>query len=98
MALKKTKPITNYNGNGNGAERVFEHNLVKMGMPVLGIILLSIVSWLFTTVLEQDEIIQQHTIHLEHLHKSEEYIKYELKELDKTVTNIRIHVGKVTAH
>ena len=96
MALKKSKPVTSY--NGNGAERVFEHNLVKMGMPVLGIILLSIVSWLFTTVLEQDEIIQQHTIHLEHLHKSEEYIKFELKELDKTVTNIRIHVGKVTAH
>ena len=96
MALKKSKPVTSYNGNGE--ERVFEHNLVKMGMPVLGIILLSIVSWLFTTVLEQDEIIQQHTIHLEHLHKSEEYIKYELKELDKTVTNIRIHVGKVTAH
>ena len=96
MALKKSKPVTSY--NCNGAERVFEHNLVKMGMPVLGIILLSIVSWLFTTVLEQDEIIQQHTIHLEHLHKSEEYIKYELKELDKTVTNIRIHVGKISAH
>tara|TARA_R100001594_G_scaffold27173_4_gene51973 strand:- start:4936 stop:5226 length:291 start_codon:yes stop_codon:yes gene_type:complete len=96
MALKKARVIIPQ--NGNGAERVFEHNLVKMGVPVLGIILLSIVSWLFTTVLEMDEVIQQHTIHLEHLHKSEEYIKYELKELDKTVTNIRIHVGKVTAH
>tara|TARA_R100000808_G_scaffold25075_1_gene61370 strand:+ start:5156 stop:5446 length:291 start_codon:yes stop_codon:yes gene_type:complete len=96
MALKKARVIIPQ--NGNGAERVFEHNLVKMGVPVLGIILLSIVSWLFTTVLEMDEVIQQHTIHLEHLHKSEEYIKYELKELDKTVTNIRIHVGKISAH
>ena len=96
MPLKKNRVIIPQ--NGNGAERVFEHNLVKMGMPVLGIILLSIVSWLFTTVLEMDEVIQQHTIHLEHLHKSEEYIKYELKELDKTVTNIRIHVGKISAH
>ena len=96
MPLKKTRVIIPQ--NGSSAESVFEHNLVKMGMPVLGIILLSIVSWLFTTVLDQDEIIQQHTIHLEHLHKSEEYIKYELKELDKTVTNIRIHVGKISAH
>ena len=96
MPLKKTRVIIPQ--NGSSAESVFEHNLVKMGMPVLGIILLSIVSWLFTTVLEQDETIQQHTIHLEHLHKSEEYIKYELKELDKTVTNIRIHVGKFSAH
>lgn len=96
MPLKKTRVIIPQ--NGSSAESVFEHNLVKMGMPVLGIILLSIVSWLFTTVLEQDETIQQHTIHLEHLHKSEEYIKYELKELDKTVTNIRIHVGKISAH
>ncbi len=96
MPLKKTRVIIPQ--NGSSAESVFEHNLVKMGMPVLGIILLSIVSWLFTTVLDQDETIQQHTIHLEHLHKSEEYIKYELKELDKTVTNIRIHVGKISAH
>ena len=96
MPLKKTRVIIPQ--NGSSAESVFEHNLVKMGMPVLGIILLSIVSWLFTTVLDQDETIQQHTIHLEHLHKSEEYIKYELKEFDKTVTNIRIHVGKISAH
>ena len=62
------------------------------------IILLSIVSWLFTTVLEMDEVIQQHTIRIENLLDSEKYLKYELKELDKTVTNIRIQVGKVTAH
>ena len=96
MALKKTRPAANY--NGNGAERVFEHNLVRIGTPVLGVLLMSIVTWLFTTVLELDEIIQQHTIRIENLLDSEKYLKYELKELDKTVTNIRIQVGKVTAH
>ena len=45
-----------------------------------------------------DEVIQQHTIRIENLLDSEKYLKYELKELDKTVTNIRIQVGKVTAH
>jgi len=28
----------------------------------------------------------------------EKYVKYELKELEKTVTNLRVHVGRVTAH
>ena len=96
MALKKTRTVIS--DNGDKAQTIFEHNLVRMGIPILGVLLLSIVSWLFTTVLEIDEIIQQHTIHLQHLHEAEEYIKYELKELDKTVTNLRVHVGRVTAH
>ena len=96
MTLKKRRvPVGD---NGGKAQSVFEHNLVKIGTPVLGILLLSIVTWLFTTVLELDEIIQQHTIRIENLLDSEKYLKYELKELDKTVTNIRIQVGKVTAH
>ena len=70
MALQKTRVIVD--DNGGKAQSVFEHNVVKIGTPVLGILLLSIVSWLFTTVLELDEIIQQHTIHLEHLHMAEE--------------------------
>ena len=96
MALQKTRVIVD--DNGGKAQSVFEHNVVKIGTPVLGILLLSIVTWLFTTVLELDEIIQQHTIRIENLLDSEKYLKYELKELDKTVTNIRIQVGKVTAH
>lgn len=96
MALKKKRVVVE--DNGGKAQSVFEHNLVKMGIPLLGFLLLSIVSWLFTTVLELDEEIQQHTIHLQHLHEAEEYIKYELKELDKTVTNLRVHVGRMTAH
>ena len=96
MALQKTRVIVD--DNGGKAQSVFEHNVVKIGTPVLGILLLSIVTWLFTTVLELEEIIQQHTIRIENLLDSEKYLKYELKELDKTVTNIRIQVGKVTAH
>lgn len=96
MALKKTKPAANY--NGNGAERVFEHNLVKMGVPVLGIILLSIVSWLFTTVLDLDERVQQNIIHIEHLHMAEEKFEEQLDKMNETLTDVRVHVGRVTAH
>lgn len=96
MALKKKRVIVE--DNGGKAQSVFEHNLVKMGVPVLAFLLLSVVSWLFTTVLELDENVQQNVIHIDHLHEAEEYIKYELKELDKTVTNLRVHVGRMTAH
>ena len=96
MALKKTKPAASY--NGNGAERVFEHNLVKMGMPVLGIILLSIVSWLFTTVLDLDEQVQQNIIHIEHLHMAEEKFEDQLSKMQEKMTDVRVHVGRLTAH
>ena len=84
--------------NGGKAQSVFEHNVVKIGAPVMGILLLSIVTWLFQTVLSLDETMQKQSIMLEHLHEAEEYIKFELKELDKTVTNLRVHVGRITAH
>ena len=96
MALKKTRPVAS--DNGIGAERVFEHNLVKMGVPVLGIILLSIVSWLFTTVLDLDEQVQQNIIHIEHLHMAEEKFEEQLDKMNETLTDVRVHVGRVTAH
>ena len=96
MALKKKRVLVE--DNGGKAQSVFEHNLVKMGVPVLGFLLLSVVTWLFTTVMEIEERVQQNIIHIEHLHEAEEYVKYELKELEKTVTNLRVHVGRVTAH
>tara|TARA_Y100000590_G_scaffold232573_1_gene261958 strand:- start:420 stop:710 length:291 start_codon:yes stop_codon:yes gene_type:complete len=96
MALKKSRPVLL--DNGNGAQRVFEHQIFKMLLPALGFILVGIVSWLFNTVLDLEETVQQHSIRIENLLDAEEYLKYELKELDKTVTNLRVHVGRVTAH
>ena len=96
MALKKSRPVLL--DNGNGAQRVFEHQIFKMLLPALGFILVGIVSWLFNTVLDLEETVQQHSIRIENLLDAEEYLKYELKELDKTVTNLRVHVSRVTAH
>ena len=84
--------------NGRKAQSVFEHNVVKIGTPVLGVLLLSIVTWLFTTVLELDEIIQQHTIHLEHLHEAEEKFEDQMEDLEEILTDLRVHVGRLTAH
>ena len=92
MALQKKRVIVD--DNGGKAQSVFEHNVVKIGTPVLGILLLSIVSWLFTTVLELDEIIQQHTIHLEHLHMAEEQFGDKMEKVEATLTDLRIQVGR----
>ena len=96
MALKKTRPVASY--NGNGAERVFEHNLVRIGTPVLGVLLLSIVTWLFTTVLELDERVQQNIIHIEHLHMAEEKFEEQMDDIEEILTDLRVHVGRITAH
>ena len=92
MALKKTRVMVE--DNGNKAQSVFEHNVVKIGTPVLGILLLSIVTWLFQTVLTLDEVIQQHTIHLEHLHEAEENFGEQMEKVQTTLTDLRIQVGR----
>ena len=80
--------------NGGKAQRVYEHNLVKIGTPVLGILLLSIVTWLFNTVLEIDETIQKHNIMLEHLHEAEENFGQQMEKVQTTLTDLRIQVGR----
>ena len=86
------------NGNGDKAQSVFEHNLVKMGVPVLAFILLSVVTWLFTTVMELDEIVQQNIIHIEHLHMAEEKFEDQVEDMEEILTDLRVHVGRLTAH
>ncbi len=84
--------------NGGRAQSVFEHNVVKIGTPVLGILLLSIVTWLFQTVLSLDELVQQHTIHLDHLHMAEEKFEEQMDDIEEILTDLRVHVGRITAH
>ncbi len=96
MALKKTRVVAE--DNGGKAQTIFEHNLVKIGMPVLGILLLSIVTWLFQTVLSLDELVQQHTIHLDHLHMAEEKFEEQMDDIEEILTDLRVHVGRITAH
>ena len=96
MALKKTRVVAE--DNGGKAQTIFEHNLVRIGAPVLGVLLLSIVTWLFQTVLSLDEIIQQHTIHLQHLHEAEEKFEEQMDDIEEILTDLRVHVGRITAH
>ena len=89
--LKRSVPVEE---NGNKAQTVFAHNIVKIGTPVLGILLLSIVTWLFQTVLEIDEQMQKHSIMLEHLHEAEEHFGEQMEKVQTTLTDLRIQVGR----
>lgn len=96
MGLQKTRVIVD--NNGGKAQSVFEHNVVKIGTPVLGVLLLSIVGWLFQTVLALEENLQQNNIHIQHLHMAEEEFGKTLSKMQDTITDIRIQVGRFTAH
>ena len=85
--------------NGNGAlSAAADHALVKTFTPLVVAALLAIVGWLFTTVLSLEENIQQNNIHIEHLHMAEEKFEKQMEDLDKTVTDLRINIGRLTAH
>ena len=85
--------------NGNGAlAAAADHAMVKTFTPLVVAALLAIVGWLFTTVLDLEETVSQHTIHLKHLHMAEETFGEQMEDLEKTVTDLRINVGRLTAH
>ena len=85
--------------NGNGAlSAAADHPLVKTFTPLVVAALLAIVGWLFTTVMELEENIQQNNIHIEHLHMAEGKFEEEMEDIQKTVTDLRINIGRLTAH
>ena len=85
--------------NGNGAlAAAADHALVKTFTPLVVAALLGIVGWLFSTVLSLEENIQQNNIHIEHLHMAEEEFGKTLSKMQDTLTDIRIQVGRFTAH
>jgi len=96
MALQK-RSVTVEN-NGGVAQSVFEHQIFKMLLPALGFILIGIVTWLFNTVLELDETVQTHNVRLEQLLEAEKNFGNQMEDLTKIITDIRINVGRLTAH
>ena len=85
--------------NGTGAlAAAADHALVKTFTPLVVAALLGIVGWLFSTVLSLEENIQQNNIHIQHLHMAEEEFGKTLSKMQDTLTDIRIQVGRFTAH
>ena len=85
--------------NGNSAlAAAADHALVKTFTPLVVAALMALVGWLFSSVLELEENIQQNNIHIQHLHMAEEEFGKTLSKMQDTLTDIRIQVGRFTAH
>ena len=79
-------------------QAVTEHAMVKPFTPLIVAALLALVGWLFSSVLNLEENIQQNNIHIEHLHMAEGKFEKEMEDITKTLTDIRINLGRLTAH
>ena len=79
-------------------QAVTEHAMVKTFTPLVVAALLALVGWLFSSVLNLEENIQQNNIHIQHLHMAEEEFGKTLSKMQDTLTDIRIQVGRFTAH
>ena len=83
------------NGNNGALAAAADHALVKTFTPLVVFALLAIVGWLFTTVLDLEETVSQNVIHLEHLHMAEEKFEKQMEQVEKTLTDLRINVGRL---
>ena len=81
-------------GNGNGALAAADHALVKTFTPLVVAALMALVGWLFSSVLQLEENIQQNNIHIQHLHMAEEKFEKQMEKVEATLTDLRIQVGR----
>ena len=84
--------MTNSNGN-NAIQAVAEHTLVKTFTPLVVAALLAIVGWLFATVMDVEKLARDNKLHIQHLHMAEENFEGQMKDVEATLTDLRISVG-----
>jgi len=85
MALDKIQAVT-------------EHQLIKTFMPLVMAGLVAGVTFLFTTLGNVENLALENKLKLKHLHEAEEDFGKQLEDIDKTLTDLRIQVGRFTAH
>ena len=84
--------MPNENGN-NAIQAVAEHTLVKTFTPLIVAGLMGIVGWLFATVMDIEKIARDNSLHIKHLHMAEENFESKMKDVEATLTDLRINVG-----
>ena len=76
-------------------QAVTEHTLVKTFTPLIVAGLMGIVGWLFATVMDVEKIALENSTHIKHLHMAEETFGEQMEDVVKTLTDIRINVGRL---
>jgi len=77
----------------NSIQAVTEHTLVKTFTPLIVAALLAIVGWLFSTVMDVEKIALENSTHIKHLHMAEDAFTEQMKNVEATLTDLRISVG-----
>ena len=77
---------------------VKEHQLIKTFMPLVMAGLVAGVTFLFTTLGEVENLALQNKLQLEHLHEAEEDFGEKMEKMEEILTDLRVHVGRITAH
>ena len=84
------------NGNGSNAiQAMADHALIKTFTPLVVAALLGLVTWLFSSLLDVQEEVTEINIHIKHLHMAEETFGKQMEEVEKTLTDLRINVGRL---
>ena len=77
---------------------VSEHQLVRTFMPLVMAGLVAGVTFLFTTLGEIENLALENKLQLEHLHEAEEDFGKQMEKVEETLTDLRVQVGRFTAH
>ena len=85
MALDKIQAVT-------------EHQLIKTFMPLVMAGLVAGVTFLFTTLGEIENLALSNKLQLEHLHEAEEDFGEKMEKMEETLTDLRVHVGRIIPH
>ena len=80
--------------NGN-LQSVIDHGIVKTFTPLAVAALLGTVGWLFSTVMDVEKLALENSTHVKHIHMAEETFEKQIEDMNKTLTDIRINVGRL---
>ena len=79
-------------------QAVSEHQLVRTFMPLVMAGLVAGVTFLFTTLGNVENLALENKLKLEHLHEAEEDFGKQMEKIEETLTDLRVQVGRFTAH
>ena len=75
-------------------DSALDHQLVKIATPLALAALIGAVTWLFATVMDVEKIARDNKLHIEHLHMAEENFESQMRDVESTLTDLRINVGR----
>ena len=84
-------------GNGNNAmQAMADHAVIKTFTPLVVALLIGLVTWLFSSLLDVQEEVAELNIHIKHLHMAEETFGKQMEQVEATLTDLRINVGRLS--